>query len=69
MVVMTTLARGADGVRGEALDVVELGELAVVVGRAVALELLLGLLAEVVAVDEEEDAPRAAELDEAVDRA
>ena len=38
------------------------------VGRAVALELLLGLLAEVAAVHEEEHAARAAVLDEPVDR-
>ena len=38
-----------------------------VVGGAVALELLLGLLAEVGAVDEEEHAAGAAELDQAID--
>ena len=53
----------------QVLDVVKLGELAAVVGRA---ELLVprrrdqGLIAEVAAPDEEEDAARASELDEAV---
>src|SRR5438874_11037972 len=55
--------------RLQVLDVVKLGELAAVVGRD---ELLVprwrdqGLVAEVAAVDEEEDAARAGELDEAV---
>jgi len=48
------------------LDVVKLGELAAVVGRDELLELFQGLVAEVAAVDEEEDAARAGELDEAV---
>src|SRR5205814_3451664 len=65
-------ADAADAVelRGlEVLDVVKLGELAAVVGCD---ELLVpqwrdqGLVAEVAAVDEEEDAVRAGELDEAV---
>src|SRR5438093_3927346 len=53
----------------QVLDVVKLGELAAVVGRD---ELLVprrrdqGLVAEVAAVYEEEDAARAGELDEAV---
>ncbi len=49
------------------LDDVLLGELAVVVGRDVLLELLERLVAEVAAVDQEQHAPRAGELDEAVD--
>ena len=49
------------------LDVVKLGELAAVVGRDELLEFFQGLVAEVAAVDEEEDAARAGELDEAVD--
>ena len=57
---------GVEAVRGEVLDVVELGELAAVVGRGELLELLQGLAAEVGAVDQEEDAPRAGVLDEAV---
>src|SRR5437773_10364491 len=48
------------------LDVVKLGELAAVVGRDELLEVFQGLVAEVAAVDEEEDAARAGELDEAV---
>ena len=49
------------------LDVVELGELAPVVGRDVLLELVEGLPAEVAAVDEEEHPPGPGELDQAVD--
>src|SRR5213078_4210245 len=45
---------------------VKLGELAAVVGRDELLEFFQGLVAEVTAVDEEEDAARASELDEAV---
>ena len=48
------------------LDVVKLGELAAVVGRDELLEFFQGLVAEIAAVDEEEDATRAGELDEAV---
>src|SRR5207237_6606492 len=50
----------------QVLDVVKLGELAAVVGRDELLEFFQGLVAEVAAVDEEEDAARPAELDEAV---
>ena len=50
------------------LDAVQLGELPVVVGRAEALELLLRLLAQVRAIDEEQHAPGAAELDQPVKR-
>ena len=57
------LAGVPDGVGGEPLDVVKLGELAVVVGGAVALELLLGLLAQVGAVHQEQHPSRTAELD------
>ena len=65
-------AEAADAVQLRALqmlDVVKLGELAAVVGRDELLELRRrdqGLVAEVAAVDEEEDAARAGELDEAV---
>ena len=52
--------------RLQVLDVVKLGELAAVVGRDELLEFFQGLVAEVAAVDEEEDAARAGELDEAV---
>src|SRR5207248_4072988 len=48
------------------LDAVKLGELAAVVGLDELLEFFQGLVAEVAAVDEEEDAARAGELDEAV---
>ena len=64
---MTTWLESHDGVRGEALDVVQLGEEPVAVGGAVALELLLGLLPEVAAVHQEEHPARAAVLDEPVD--
>src|SRR5205823_10010340 len=62
-------ADAADAVelRGlQVLDVVKLGEFAAVVGRDELLEFFQGLVAEVAAVDEEEDAARAGELDEAV---
>src|SRR5206468_5366934 len=62
-------ADAADAVelRGlQVLDVVKLGELAAVVGRDELLEFFQGLVAEIAAVDEEEDAARAGELDEAV---
>src|SRR5206468_8790164 len=62
-------AHAADAVelRGlQVLDVVKLGELAAVVGGDELLEFFQGLVAEVAAVDEEEDATRAGELDEAV---
>src|SRR6266699_3769481 len=50
----------------QVLDVVKFGELAAVVGRDELLEFFQGLIAEVTAVDEEQDAARAGELDEAV---
>src|SRR3954447_3675195 len=50
----------------QVLDVVKLGELAAVVARDELLEFFQGLLAEVAAVDEEQNATRAGELDEAV---
>jgi hypothetical protein len=53
---------------GELVDVVELGEAASVAGGAVVLELADRLLGEVVAVDEEEDATEAAELQQSVGR-
>ena len=62
------LRGGADRVRGQPLDVVQLGEPAIVVGRPIVRELLLGLLAEVGPVDEEQHAARPGELDEPVER-
>src|SRR2546430_11905098 len=60
-------AANAVELRGlQVLNVVKLGELAAVVGRDELLEFFQGLVAEVAAVDEEEDAARAGELDEAV---
>src|SRR5947208_1424690 len=62
-------ADAADAVelRGlQVLDVVKLGEFTSVVGRDELLEFFQGLVAEIAAVDEEEDAARAGELDEAV---
>jgi hypothetical protein len=67
------LDRGDDDVRGaehagagELVDVVDLGEAAPVAGGAVVLELADRLFGEVVAVDEEQDATEAAELQQAV---
>ncbi len=56
-----------EGIARQPLDDELFGELEVVVGRDVLLEFLERLVAEVAAVDEEEDATRAAELDEPVD--
>ena len=67
MVVMQTRLTRSSCVRLQVLDVVQLGELAAVVGRDELLELLQRLVAEVGAVDEEEDAARAGELDQPVD--
>jgi hypothetical protein len=60
------LADGIDAAGAEHLDVVEVGELAAVVGGGELLEFVDGLAAEVAAVDEEEDALRPGVLDEAV---
>jgi hypothetical protein len=56
-------------VAGQVLDDVFLAELEVVVGRDVLVEFLLGLAAEVAAIDQEQHAPRPGELDQAVDEA
>ena len=61
------LAVARDVGRGEPLDIVELGELAVVVVGDVGHELLFGLLGQVAGVDEEEDAAGVRMLEEAVD--
>ena len=55
---IVTRATGSIAFEDEMLDVVELGELAPVVGRRELLELLQRLAAEVRPVDEEQD-PRA----------
>ena len=60
------LGGGIDGVRLEPLDGVERRELARVVGRLEVGELVLGLLAEIAAIHQEEDALRAAELEQAI---
>ena len=52
------VARQVDRVVGQVADVVELAELAAVVGRLEADELVVGLLAQIVAVDQEQHAPR-----------
>ncbi len=57
---------GIDHVRRQVLDVVELGELAPVVGRRERLELLARLASEVRAVDEEQDTPGSRVLDQPV---
>ena len=62
------LGIGRDVGGSEAGDGVEFGELAVVVVGGVGEELLLGLLAEVAGVDEEEDAADAGVFEQAVDR-
>jgi len=63
-------ARGlVEGVAGEVLDDEFLTELVVVVRRFVLVEFLPGLAAEVAAIDEEQHAPGAGELDQAVDEA
>ena len=49
------------------LDFVELGELAMVIGRAVALEFLFRLFAEIASIDQKEHAPRATEFDQPID--
>ena len=66
MVQMVTRRDGVELVRGEVLDVVELGELAAGVGRDELLELGHGLAAEIGAVHQEEDALGAGVLDEPV---
>lgn len=58
---------GVEGVAGQALDDVFLGELEIVVGRDILLEFLQGLVAEVAAVDQEQDPPGAGELDQPVE--
>ena len=55
-----------DHVRRQVLHVVQLGELAPIVGRREALELLQRLAPEVGAIDEEEDALRVRELHQPV---
>ena len=63
---MQTLAAGSMVLRLETLDRVFLGELVVVVGADVLLELVVGLLAQRVAVHEEQNPLGLAELDEPV---
>ena len=69
MVVMKTRFTGSSVFEVSLLDVVQLGELAAVVGGDVLLELLEGLPAQVVAVHQEEHPLRPAELDQPVDDA
>ena len=59
--------RGVEGVAGEVLDDVFLAEFVVVVGRDELVEFLLGLAAEVGAIDQEQHAPGAGKLDQPVD--
>ena len=54
-------------IAAQLLDDVFLAKLEVVVGRVVLVEFLLGLAAEVVAIDQEQHAPRPGKLDQAVD--
>ena len=59
--------RGIDGVALQALDDEFLGELVVVVGGFVLLELFFRLFGQVATIDEKQHAARTAELDQAVD--
>lgn len=60
--------RGAgDGVSGQTLDAVLFGEVQVVIRAGEKLEFVFGLLAQVVAVDEEKDTTGSGEFDQAVD--
>ena len=61
----TWVSQGRRGL--EPLDVVEFGEIAVVVVRLVGHEFLLGLLAEVLGIDQEEDALSLRVFEQAVD--
>lgn len=61
------LAGIVDVAGGQALDIVEFGEFAVVVVGQIAHELLLGLLAQVPGVHQKEHAPRAGVFQQAVD--
>ena len=63
---MQTLAGRVDGVALETLDRVFLGELVVVVRADVLLELVEGLLAQRVAVHQEQNPLGLAELDEPI---
>ena len=67
MVVMHDLAHRVEHVGLQVLHVVQLGELAAVVGGDVLVELVERLLAQVVAVHQEQHALRPGELDQAVD--
>jgi hypothetical protein len=60
------LADGIDAAGAEHLDIVEVGELAAVVGSGELLEFINCLTTEVAAIDEEENAPRSSVLDKAV---
>ena len=66
MVVMTTLAAGLIEFGLEPLDGVERRELARIVGRLEVGELVLGLLAEIAAIHQEQDALGAGELEQAI---
>ena len=66
MVVMHDLGDRVDPVRLQVLDDVEAREIAAVVGRDEGLELAQRLVAEIVAIDQEQDAPGAGVLDQPV---
>jgi hypothetical protein len=68
MVLMHTCALRVDAGRGQALHVVELGELAAIVGRRVGHELLVRLFAQVAGIDQKQDALGTAKLEQAVHR-
>ena len=63
----TDPSRGVEGVAGQALNDILLGELEIAVGRDVLLEFLQGLVAQVATVDEKQDPPGAAKFNEPID--
>ena len=67
--VMQTRATGSSRFDLQVLDVVELGELAAVVGSCVLLEFLEGLPAQVASINQEQDTAGIGKLDQAIDRA
>jgi hypothetical protein len=69
MVQMVTRAVSVELVALQVLDDVFLAKLVVVVGRAVLVELFLGLAAQVAPVHQKQHAAGAGELDQAVDEA
>ena len=61
------IAGDVDDVIVQVADIVEFGEFTAVVGRLEVDEFIVGLFAQVVAIDQEEHTPRAGMFDQAVD--